>query len=88
MRYNPATGQHEPAGDPQHKTVVPCLINFISKERQFRDYGDKINKMAIVRFSQKIEPFTRAIIKDEIYRPYDEIDAPIKGAVRLVKVVE
>lgn len=64
------------------------MINFISKERQFRDYGDKINKMAIVRFSQRVEPFARAIINDEVYKPYDEIDAPIKGAVRLVKVVE
>lgn len=85
--YNPKTGEYEQVGEVTEKEV-PCLFNFISQEQVFRDYGSKHEKMAIVRFNQEQQPFIRAIYQGVKYKPYDRIDAPIKGAVRLVKVVE
>lgn len=86
-RYNPKTGLYEAESEETYKKV-PCLFNFISQEQVFRDYGSKHEKMAIVRFNQEQQPFIRAIYQGVKYKPYDQIDAPIKGAVRLVKVVE
>ena len=85
--YNWRTGEYEEVGE-GFELQVPCLFNFISKEQQFREYGTKQERMAIVRFMQEQEPFTHARYKDDLYKPYDAIDAPIKGAVRLVRVVE
>lgn len=85
--YNPKTGEYEQVGEVAEKEVS-CLFNFISQERAFKSYGSKIDKMAVVRFSQEQAPFIGARYKGEYFKPYDAIDAPIKGAVRLVKVVE
>ena len=85
--YNWKTGEYEEVSG-GFELQVPCLFNFISQEQQFRSYGSKHEKMAIVRFMQEQEPFTHARYKDDLYKPYDAIDAPVKGAVRLVRVVE
>ena len=85
--YNWKNCENETVGEAL-ETQVPCLFNFISQEQQFRSYGSKQEKMAIVRFMQEQEPFTHARYKDDLYKPYDAIDAPVKGAVRLVRVVE
>lgn len=85
--YNWRTGEYEEVGK-GFELQVPCLFNFISQEQQFRSYGSKQEKMAIVRFMQEQDPFARARYKGDLYKPYDAIDAPVKGAVRLVRVVE
>ena len=85
--YNWETGEYETLGEAL-EIQVPCLFNFISQEQQFRSYGSKHEKMAIVRFMQEQEPFTHARYKDDLYKSYDAIDAPVKGAVRLVRVEE
>ena len=85
--YNWETGEYEETGE-VFEIQVPCLFNFISQEQQFRSYGSKQEKMAIVRFMQEQDPFARARYKGDLYKPYDAIDAPVKGAVRLVRVVE
>ena len=85
--YNWETGEYEETGE-AFEVQVPCLFNFISQEQQFRSYGSKQEKMAIVRFMQEQDPFTHARYKGDLYKPYDAIDAPVKGAVRLVRVVE
>lgn len=86
-KYNPKTGQLESNGTTTPKKV-PCFFNLISQQQVWKEYGSKNQKMAIVRFNQEQAPFIRAEYKGETYKPYDSIDAPIKGAVRLVKVVE
>ena len=85
--YNWETGEYEETGE-VFEIQVPCLFNFISQEQVWRDYGSKHERMAIVRFMQEQEPFAQARYKDDLYKPYDAIDAPVKGAVRLVRVVE
>lgn len=87
MEYDWRTGEYKEIGG-GFEVQVPCLFNFISQEQQFRSYGSKQEKMAIVRFMQEQDPFTHARYKGDLYKPYDAIDAPVKGAVRLVRVVE
>ena len=65
---------------------VPCLANFVSQERVFELYGDRIDRVLIVRFSQEQKPFKRAKFDDRTFVPIEAIDAPIKGAVRLREV--
>ena len=85
--FNPITGEYEEQGEDTMLTV-PCLLNFITQEQQFIQFGTRNEKIAIVRFNQEQEPFQRARFKDELFVPIDQIDAPIKGAVRLRRVVE
>lgn len=83
-RYNPETnGYDETKG---RETVVPCLVNFISQARVLKDYGNQIDVVMICRFQQAQEPFQSAIYNGGKYIPMDQIDAPIKGAVRMKKV--
>lgn len=84
--FNPITGEYETVGEEVEKDV-PCLFNFISQEKEFMQYGTREGKLAIARFNQEQEPFNRAKHKGESYIPVEAIDAPIKGAVRLRKVV-
>ena len=84
--FNPITGGYETVGEEVEKDV-PCLFNFISQEKEFMQYGTREGKLAIARFNQEQEPFNRAKYKEDDYIPVEAIDAPIKGAVRLRKVV-
>ena len=84
--FNPVTGEYEPVGE-EVETYVPCLFNFISQEQEFMQYGTREGKLAIARFNQEQQPFIRAKYKGDTFVPVEAIDAPIKGAVRLRKVV-
>ena len=62
------------------------MVNFISQAKVFEAYGSKNEKVMICRFQQEQEPFQSATYEGNKYEPLDQIDAPIKGAVRLKKV--
>ena len=82
-------GKYNPVTDSYEQVVLPCLVNVISDSKQLKDYGSKTDKVISCRFMQEIkQPFSRAIFNGEIFERMDSIDAPIKGAVKLKKVVE
>lgn len=83
-RYNPATNSYDETVGKQ--TVVPCLVNFISQARVLKEYGNQTDVIMICRFQQAQEPFQSAIYDGGKYISMDQIDAPIKGAVRMKKV--
>lgn len=83
-KYNPTTDRYDES--PGNETVVPCLVNVISQAKVFEAYGSRNEKIMICRFQQAQEPFQVALYQGERYEPLDQIDAPIKGAVRLKKV--
>lgn len=83
-KYNPELDIYD--GLVGQESTVPCLVNFISQAKIFEEYGSRNEKVMICRFQQEQEPFQAAIYQGERYEPLDQIDAPIKGAVRLKKV--
>ncbi|MHC3597921.1 hypothetical protein [Streptococcus suis] len=83
-RYNPDTNSYDETDGVE--TVVPCLVNFISQARVLKEYGNQTDVIMICRFQQAQKPFQSAIYDGGKYIPMDQIDAPIKGAVRLKKV--
>lgn len=86
-KYNPVTDSYEQGSI--KKIVLPCLVNVISNSKQLKDYGSQTEKVISCRFMQEVkQPFSRAIFDNEIYERMDSIDAPIKGAVKLKRVVE
>lgn len=82
-RYNPETDSYDLSDGSE--TVVPCFVNFISQAKVFEVYGNRIEKVMICRFQQEQEPFQSAIYDGVRYEVLDQIDATIKGAVRLKK---
>lgn len=83
-KYNPETDEYKnQAGQSE---TVPCLVNFVRQARVFKDYGNQTDTVMICRFQQEQKPFATAIYDGSKYAPMDQIDAPIKGAVRLKKV--
>ena len=85
-RYDPITDTY--SDDYTLIREIPCLANYISKQRVFELYGDRTNRVIIVRFAQEQQPFDRAEFDGRAFVPVEAIDAPIKGAVRLKEVVE
>lgn len=83
-KYNPATDSYDET--PGTETLVPCLVNFISQARVLKEYGNQTDVIMICRFQQAQEPFQSAIYDGSKYIPMDQIDSPIKGAVRMKKV--
>ena len=83
-KYNPETDSYDEVQGVE--TTVPCLVNFISQAKVFEEYGSRSENVMICRFQQEQEPFQSAIYGGSKYEPLDQIDAPIKGAVRLKKV--
>lgn len=65
---------------------VPCLANYISQQRVFEMYGDRVSRVLIARFNQAQEPFDLAEYDGRTFKPIETLDAPIKGAVRLKEV--
>ena len=63
-----------------------CLANYISQQRVFELYGDRVNRVLIARFNQPQEAFDKAEFDGRTFKPIETIDAPIKGAVRLREV--
>lgn len=86
-QFNPLTGEYEDAGS---VTIpdVPCLVNVITQERIAEMYGDRERQVIICRFNQEQPPFQRARYKNKLFKPIESIDAPIKGAMRLIGVDE
>lgn len=85
-KYNPITGEYDQL-EGMYK-VVPCFVNAISQSKVFEEYGDRTQKIIVCRFNQEQGAFVQAEYKGELYEPVEAIDAPIKGSVRLRKVVE
>lgn len=83
-KYNPETDEYE--NQEERSETVPCLVNFIRQARVFKDYGNQTDTVMICRFQQEQKPFATAIYDGSKYIPMDQINAPIKGAVRLKKV--
>lgn len=83
-KYKPETGEYEIVG--AVTKTVPCFVNFISKAKLFKEYGTHNEKVAIVRFNQKIRPFNHALFNDDKFIIEDGIDAPIKDSYRIKKV--
>lgn len=81
--FNPVTGEFEQGASETKE--VPCFLNFITQEQQFREYGTRGNRIAIVRFQQPQGAFTHVIYKDAKYKPIEAIDAP-KSAIRIQEV--
>ena len=79
--YNPITDKHEEKA--QSSKVVPCLVNFIDQQRAFEAYGSRSDVVMICRFSKEQKPFDYALYEGKKYYPIEQIDAPIKGAIRL-----
>lgn len=63
-----------------------CLANYISQQRVFEMYGDRVSRVLIARFNQAQEPFDLAEYDGRTFKPIETLDAPIKGAVRLKEV--
>lgn len=83
-KYNPETDEYE--NQEGQSETVPCLVNFVRQARVFKDYGNQTDTVMICRFQQEQKPFATAIYDGSKYALMDQIDAPIKGAVRLKKV--
>lgn len=84
-RYDPITDTY--TGSESRLVETPCLANYLSQERIFELYGDRVNRVLVVRFNQEQAPFKEAIYQGRSFVPIESIDAPIKGAVRLKEVV-
>ena len=83
-KYDPVTGTYKPVEGTLKET--PCFANYVTQERVFEQYGDRKHRVLVVRFNQEQKPFTEAVYNGKTYRPIEQIDAPIKGAVRLREV--
>ncbi|MDK7187930.1 hypothetical protein [Facklamia hominis] len=83
-RYDPITDTY--TGSETRLVEIPCLANYLSQERIFELYGDRTNRVLVVRFNQEQVPFKEAIYQGRTFVPIESIDAPIKGAVRLKEV--
>lgn len=83
-RYNPVTDTYEVGT--VSKEVVPCFVNRVTNAKVFEDYGSRNDEVIAIRFMTTPKPFSKAEFNDKTYEPLEEIDAPIKGAVRLRKV--
>lgn len=83
-RYNPVTDTYE-AGSIS-KEIVPCFVNRVTNAKVFEAYGSRTDEVIAIRFMTTPEPFSKAEFNGKTYKPLEEIDAPIKGAVRLKKV--
>lgn len=64
--------------------VLHALVNTISKQAQFRDYGKITNNQIIVRFQQQPPDFQYLIYKDA---KFEKIDERGKYSYRLQEVM-
>lgn len=85
-RYNPIADTY--SDDYRLINETPCLANYISQQRVFELYGDRTNRIIIVRFAQEQLPFDKAEFDGRTFIPIEAIDALIKGAVRLKEVAD
>lgn len=69
------------------KVTLPCFANHISQAKVFELYGNRTDKVMIVRFMQPQDKFDKAIFNGQTYVPIEQTDAP-KMAYRLKWVSE
>ena len=85
-RFNPVTGEYE--AKTGESVTVPCFVNEATDKKVFEEYGNRSEVVIIVRFMHTQEPFQKAVFNGGTYAPIEKIIAPIKGSVRLKKVVQ
>lgn len=83
-KYDPITDSYIEAEN--EVKAVPCLANYVTQAKSFELYGDRTNRILVARFSQEQPPFTKAEYNGRLFTPIEQIDAPIKGAIRLKEV--
>ena len=83
-RYNPFTDSYEIVDS--KRIDVPVFVNYITQAKAFEIYGSRDKRVIIARFSQEQAPFDYAEFDQRLFKPIEQIDAPIKGAVRLEEV--
>lgn len=81
-RYDPVTDTYTQEVYPE-RNKVPCHANHISQAKVFEEYGNRTERILIARFNQEQKPFDQAEYQGGVYVPIEQIDAPVKGAVRL-----
>ena len=64
--------------------ILHALVNVVSKQAQFRDYGKITNQQIIVRFQQQPPDFQYLIYKDA---KFEKIDERGKYSYRLQEVM-
>lgn len=84
--FNPATGKHESVES--EKIKVPCYASFMSKGKQFQEYGTRDQEIMIVRFNNIVPKFDKAELNGLYYRLLEETQANKKRAYRLQRVAE
>ena len=84
-QFDPITGTYtEEQGQIED---VPCFANYVSQQRVFELYGDRVSRVLIARFMQPQEPFSKAEYDGRLFVPIEQIDAK-KDAYRLKEVSE
>lgn len=84
--FNPATGKYEP--NRGETSAYPCLVNFMTKAKQFEEYGSREHEIIVVRFNSEVPDFYKAKYKGNTYKPLEQSFAPRKTAYRLQKVAD
>lgn len=83
-KFNPILGDYKPSEGTSKK--FPCLVNFMSKEKQFEEYGSRENEIIIVRFISEVPKFRKARFQGRTYMLFEESFTPRKRAFRMQKV--
>lgn len=85
-KFNPILGEYKPSEGTSKK--FPCLVNFMSKEKQFEEYGSRENEIIVVRFNTDVPEFRKARYKGKTYMRFGESFVPRKRSFRLQKVAD
>lgn len=84
--FRPILGDYKPSEGNSKK--FPCLVNFMTKEKQFEEYGSRENEIIVVRFNSDVPKFRKAKYKGKTYMLYEESFTPRKKAFRLQRVAD
>jgi hypothetical protein len=82
--FDPVTGEFKP--NKGKSDFYPCLVNFMTKAKQFEEYGSRDEEIIIVRFNSEVPNFHKAVFKGITYKHLEESFVPRKKAYRLQKV--
>lgn len=84
--YNTETGEYDK--EVAEKIPVPSLVGFMSKGKQFEEYGSREKEIIVVRFNHEVPKFDKAEWRGNQYRYLEETQAKNKRAYRLERVAE
>lgn len=84
--FNPETGKHET--ETVETKNYNCLVNFMTKAKQFEEYGTREKEIIIVRFNSDVPAFDKAVFEGSPYRIIEQSFVKHKRSFRLEKVVE